>query len=130
MINWIKIYELRSIHFENGCLDRSKSVQNGSNTFSYPFVQSEMMVHLNRFNHQTKIRLGDLFMCFILNNPDLEIDIYALVNHEPQFMTHHSWDFVLIGRLGLPDCLSMSESDVHSLLSTPLSYLIALMIMR
>ena len=42
-----------------------------------------MMVHLNRFNHQTKIRLGDLFMCFILNNPDLEIDIYALVNHEP-----------------------------------------------
>ena len=61
-------------------------------------------------------------MCFILNNPDLEIDIYALVNHEPQFMTHHSWDFVLIGCLGLPDCLSMSESDVHSLLSTPLSY--------
>ena len=71
-----------------------------------------MMVHLNRFNHQTKIRLGDLFMCFILNNLDLEIDIYALVNHEPQFMTHHLLDFVVSGCLGLMDLLSMSESDV------------------
>ena len=85
VIKWFQEFNGLSIS-KISCLDESKSVQNGLNTISYICVQSELTVHFNRFNHQTKIHLADFFVDHIINNPYVEIDIDTLVHHKPRLI--------------------------------------------